>query len=124
MEIEDTSRRHPLLHVAGALDGSAQYIAELEQAGQAQVVASTKLPTKGSEALAGLGFVLGDVDPRDPLFREVTLPPGWSKQGSDHAMASYVVDEIGRRRVEVFYKAAFYDRCADCRVLPIEGGAS
>jgi hypothetical protein len=31
---------------------------------------------------------------------------------SDHAMWSYLVDELGRERVSIFYKAAFYDRSA------------
>jgi len=60
-----------------------------------------------------LGFTFGPVDPHDPLFRPATLPDGWTKEGSDHDMWSYVVDELGRRRVGVFYKAAFHDRHAD-----------
>lgn len=116
--IENTSKRDPLLHYIGAeSDGITGYITGMEAAGQRQVVTSTKLPTEGSEGLVALGFTLGEVDPRDPLFREVTLPPGWSKQATDHSMHSDVVDQHGRARVGVFYKAAFYDRRADCHVI-------
>jgi hypothetical protein len=114
--IEDTSRRDAALHAVPMLDGATEYITGMEAAGQRQLVASAMLPTEGSGALADLGFVLGDIDQDDPLFRGVTLPTGWAKTGSDHAMWSYVVDEHGRRRVAVFYKAAFYDRRAQCTV--------
>ena len=87
-----------------------------EKAGQQQVVRSDRLPThlnSGTDAdLEALGFTFGEPDPHDQLFRPATLPDGWTKQGSDHDMWSYVVDELGRRRVGVFYKAAFYDRRA------------
>ena len=88
-----------------------------EKAGQRQVVHSGSLPTEihgGTDAdFETLGFTFGPVDPHDPLFRPATLPDGWTKEGSDHDMWSYVVDELGRRRVGVFYKAAFHDRHAD-----------
>jgi len=88
-----------------------------EKAGQWQVVHSDSLPTEihgGTDAdFETLGFTFGPVDPHDPLFRPATLPDGWTKEGSDHDMWSYVVDELGRRRVGVFYKAAFHDRHAD-----------
>lgn len=103
---EDTSQRDPLLHVLGAMgDGTSSYIEGMEAAGQRQLVASTVLPIEGSEhqALIDLGFEFGD--PVDDLFREATLPEGWSKQGSDHDMWSYIVDADGQRRVSVFYKA-------------------
>jgi len=118
--IENTSNRDPLLHLAGAFNDPSRYITEMEKAGQSQVVNSTSLPTEGSDALAALGFKLGPVGQGDDLFREVTLPDGWSKQGSDHDMWSYVVDHHGRRRVSVFYKAAFYDRRAFLRVNTVD----
>jgi hypothetical protein len=116
--IENTSQRDPLLHYLGATaDGPTKYITDMEAAGQQQVVASAQIPTSGSDRLPELGFVLGEIDQRDPMFREATLPIGWSKQGSDHSMHSYIVDEHGRKRVNIFYKAAFYDRRASCTVL-------
>jgi hypothetical protein len=113
--IENTSNREPLEHLAGMLGGTDRYIGEMESAGQAQLVASTELPVRmnsGSENdVTALGIELGPVGP-DPLFRPAKLPPGWKKQATDHAMWSRVVDEHGRPRLSIFYKAAFYDRDA------------
>jgi hypothetical protein len=114
--IENTAQRDPALHLLGAMsEGTTGYITGMEAAGQRQVVASTLLPIEirgASDAdFEKLGFTFGAK--RDDLFREATLPAGWSKQGSDHNMWSYVVDHHGRRRVAVFYKAAHYDRRAD-----------
>lgn len=116
--IENTSQRDPLLHLLGAMsEGTGDYITGMEADGQQQLVQSDRIPTDdlgrgGEQALLDLGFTLGDPDPTDPLFRLCTLPEGWARQGSDHAMWSYIVDQLGRRRVAVFYKAAFYDRGA------------
>lgn len=52
------------------------------------------------------------VGEHDDLFLSVELPPGWMIQPTDHSMWSNVVDETGKVRLEVFYKAAFYDRNA------------
>jgi hypothetical protein len=46
------------------------------------------------------------------MFRPATLPEGWRREGSDHAMWSHIVDDQGRKRASIFYKAAFYDRGA------------
>lgn len=48
----------------------------------------------------------------DPMFQYVTLPKGWKKVETDHSMWSKLVDEKGRERAMIFYKAAFYDRSA------------
>lgn len=95
-----------------------------EHAGQRQLVHSTFLPTElrsPREEFEALGFTFGEPDPHDPLFTPTTLPDGWKKEGSDHDMWSYVVDQHGRRRVGVFYKAAFYDRRADMHVIGLRG---
>ncbi|MBX6750944.1 MAG: hypothetical protein IRY85_14940 [Micromonosporaceae bacterium] len=116
---ENTTNRDPVMHLLGALtEGASVYIENMERDGQRQLVASTDLPTKGSEdpEFAKLGFTFGDPYPDDPLFRPATLPTGWRREGSDHPMWSYIVDDRGRRRVAVFYKAAFYDRRADMRL--------
>jgi len=114
--IEDTSTRHPLTHLVGALGGTDDYIRDMERDGQRQLVTSDRLPSEilyATQAeFEALGFTFGDVDPHDPLFRPATLPEGWKREGSDHAMWSYIADERGIRRVGVFYKAAFYDRKA------------
>ena len=86
-----------------------------EAAGQRTLVASAMLPKEISgatrEELTALGFKFGaDVD---DLFVQCELPPGWTKRGTDHSMHSDLLDEQGRKRAGIFYKAAFYDRKAD-----------
>lgn len=93
-------------------------IMHMEAEGQRQLVNSDRLPTRvlhtvgGDEAFLALGFTFGPPDSGDSLFRPATLPVGWKRERSDHAMWSYLVDEHGRHRVSIFYKAAFYDRDA------------
>lgn len=108
----------PLLFMAASMapGGSDEFIGAQEAAGQAQLVHSDRLPTdlhSPREDFEAQGFTFGDPDPSDPMFAPATLPEGWSRQGSDHDMWSYIVDDLGRRRASVFYKAAFYDRRAD-----------
>lgn len=127
-EIRNTTRdmrddpAEPLLALAeGMATGSAaSFIERQERDGQRQLVNSDRLPTdrRGTpdEEWLALGFTFGDPDPQDDMFCPATLPPGWKREGSDHAMWSYLVDELGRRRVGIFYKAAFYDRSAFMRL--------
>lgn len=119
--IENTSERDPLLHLLGMMDGdTTNYITSMESQGQRQLVNSTSLPTEilhcAEADITALGITLGPVNTGDPLFREATLPEGWSKKTTDHAMWSKVVDEHGRPRLSIFYKAAFYDRKAHMSV--------
>jgi len=87
-----------------------------EARGQRSFVESETLPmecsreAKATLEAAGVKF-LGEV-PGDPLFQYVELPSGWKKMPSEHSMWSYLVDEKGRTRASIFYKAAFYDRNA------------
>lgn len=132
--IENTSERDPLLHLAGSLGagGFGGYVQEMEAAGQAQVVHSDQLPTQAPWAtdedrtstttLEDLGFVKGEPVPGDALFVRCTFPEGWRREGSDHAMWSYVVDDRGLRRVAIFYKAAFYDRSAHAYITDVGPG--
>lgn len=101
-----------------------------EAQGQQMLVASEQIPReiRGAtrDELVALGFVFGaDID---ELFVACTLPAGWSKRATDHSMHSDVLDEKGRIRAAIFYKAAFYDRRADMRmssrfnVSAFEGG--
>ncbi|MEU0087214.1 hypothetical protein [Streptomyces sp. NPDC006274] len=94
------------------------FVGAQERAGQAQVVNSDRLPTEFRDraAFEALGFTFGEPDSADPLFAPATLPEGWKREASDHAMWSYIVDELGRRRVGIFYKAAFYDRNASMQL--------
>lgn len=83
-----------------------------EARGQAELVASDTLPTKGLEKLKEIGVeIIGPVE-GDDLFSFVRLPPGWSKQATGHSMWNKLLDEKGRERASFFYKAAFYDRRA------------
>jgi hypothetical protein len=121
-EIKDTARAmredpaEGLLALAiGAATGSAgEFITHQERSGQRELVNSDRLPTDmgDQDAYEALGFTFGDPDERDPMFRPAALPPGWKREGSDHAMWSHIVDGLGRKRVAIFYKAAFYDRSA------------
>jgi hypothetical protein len=91
-----------------------------EDAGQAVFVVSESLPIDGTAGyeteLRKLGFVLGE--PADELFMHAKLPQGWRKAPTEHSMHSSVLDDRGRCRGAVFYKAAFYDRRACVRWLP------
>lgn len=83
-----------------------------EAMGQAAFVGTkSSLPIECPRAeLEALGFVFGE--PIDDLFVSVTFPAGWSKKATDHSMWSDLLDDQGRKRGSIFYKAAFYDRRA------------
>lgn len=120
---EDTSKRPSIAHYAGMVaEGQEGYITGMEARGQREVVNSEVLPAEilgdwnksnaeKREAFEELGFEFGETA-EDGLFVRATLPEGWTREGSEHAMWSFVVDERGIPRVAVFYKAAFYDRKA------------
>lgn len=85
-----------------------------EKQGQTEFVANSTLPKRFNsgtkEELEQMGIIFGeDVD---DLFVEVQLPQGWKKEATEHSMWSNLLDEKGRKRASVFYKAAFYDRDA------------
>jgi hypothetical protein len=116
-----------LLFLAEAMGGNGPSgaIERQEKQAQAELLNSTVIPTKlnsGSEEdLIALGFTLGEQVEGDRLFRHATLPDGWKREGSDHAMWSYIVDELGRRRCSIFYKGAFYDRDAFINIDTVYG---
>ena len=104
--------------------GPSGAIERQEAQGQAEFANSDTLPTElqacyiGDERvpskpiLEGFGVkFLGPVE-GDALFQYVELPAGWKRKPTDHAMWSELVDEKGRKRAGIFYKAAFYDRGA------------
>lgn len=98
-----------------------------ERAGQEELVHSSQLPTNighdtSRSEYEALGFKFLDTDnSSDPIFQEVELPEGWKKKGSENQMWSYIVDETGRERVAIFYKAAFYDRSAHMYIIKEKG---
>ena len=86
-----------------------------EAQGQKDFIASETLPTEcPREQLESLGFVFGEE--ADDIFTYVQFPEGWTKQATDHSMWSNLLDEKGRKRGGIFYKAAFYDRSAHMRL--------
>jgi hypothetical protein len=87
-----------------------------EAAGQAELCRAEVLPKDCPRAtLEAFGVKFGD--DHDELFVNVTLPAGWAKRATDHAMYSDLLDDKGRKRASIFYKAAFYDRRADMHVV-------
>lgn len=97
-------------------------VQDQEAAGMRQLINSGVIPAKGcpDDALTALGFDLGAQVDGDRLFRHATLPTGWRLQASDDPRTAYVIDDQGRDRLLVWYKAAFYDRCATISLLPID----
>lgn len=96
---------------------SSDAILGQEAAGQQSFVNSDTLPTQMSredrETLEAAGVVFGDVVEGDGLFQYVQLPVGWKKSSTGHSMHNDLLDDKGRKRAGIFYKAAFYDRRAD-----------
>ena len=88
-----------------------------EAAGQAAMVATSQLPIEGMDRakLESLGFTIGRKV--DDLFVAVTLPEGWELKATSHSMHSDILDNKGRKRGGVFFKAAFYDTRADMHLL-------
>jgi hypothetical protein len=93
---------------------SSRAIMDQEKTGQESFVESTTLPTviSGKEILEAAGVKFLGLVEDDALFQYVQLPAGWKKVATDHSMWSTLVDEKGRERASIFYKAASYDRRA------------
>jgi hypothetical protein len=107
-------------HPEWTLGGNPGAIKAQEARGQQELVNAAVLPAECSAddrtALEAAGVVFGDPVEGDDLFINVTLPEGWKKQATDHAMWSELLDAEGKVRANIFYKAAFYDRRADMYV--------
>lgn len=104
------------VHPEWVMGGNPKAIEAQEAQGQRDLVANSQLPVKCppalKAALEAAGVIFGAQTPGDKLFCSATLPKGWRKQGSDHDMWSYLLDDKGQKRASIFYKAAFYDRDA------------
>jgi hypothetical protein len=128
----DTAHRAPRNTTAEVYDNPAMMLLDAmnekspgdairnqEATGQQSFVNSDTLPTEMGQddrkVLQKAGVKFGKPVPGDGLFTYVTLPQGWHKDGSSHDMWSYLVDDKGRKRASIFYKAAFYDRRAFLR---------
>ena len=90
-----------------------------EARGQQDLVNSSKLPVnlKGGsrEQFEAIGIRFGEMV--DDLFAMVELPVGWKVVPTDHSMNNHLVDDRGRKRAHIFYKAAFYDRRAHMNIV-------
>ena len=96
-------------------DGLPGAIEASERAGQRDLERAEQFPAKmgdSREAFERMGLVFIGPTQGDSLFLDCRLPPGWRKVGTDHAMWSDLLDDKGRKRGAIFYKAAFYDRRA------------
>jgi hypothetical protein len=129
--ITNTSKQHAAEHLLGAMrkdNGGEGFIEDMEAAGQAELVKAggTRLPADGTTTpkfngdkpfdWAAIGVKIGEVVKDDDIWVEAELPPGWKLDGSGHAMWSHLLDDKGRQRAAIFYKAAFYDR--SCNINP------
>ncbi len=105
----------------GMMAGTPDAIVASEAAGQETLVNSEILPvdmnghTK-AEITEKTGIKFGDM--ADDIFINATLPEGWTKKASEHSMHNDLLDDKGRVRANIFYKAAFYDRHADMYFKP------
>lgn len=107
-EIESNPARGFAMCLPGGIEAS-------EARGQAELVQSSVLPSDMGDhrpVFEAFGFKFGSPVDGDPLFVHAELPTGWSKKPTDHSMWSMLVDDRGRDRARIFYKAAFYDRRA------------
>lgn len=111
------ANRDPLGFLLQAMTlGTGGAIQHQEAVGQRQFVNSTVLPTECSvecrKALESAGVKFGEVVAGDEMFRDASLPEGWKRVASSHSMWSDLLDDKGRKRAAIFYKAASYDRKA------------
>jgi len=83
-----------------------------EAQGQKGLINSSVLPKECNFCerwqLEKMGIIFGEEI--DDLFIQAELPKGWIKEATNHSMYSDLLDEKGRKRASIFYKAAFYDR--------------
>lgn len=117
----EETRQNPMGFLLDALVGGSSNAIELQEAqGQRELVNSTTFPTDMGRysdydtkaILEAAGIKFGEVVEGDPMFQHVELPAGWKKVATDHSMWSNLLDDKGRVRAQIFYKAAFYDRSA------------
>jgi hypothetical protein len=114
------------------MPGGEARIERQEKEGQREFVASDTLPTmirhhtaypsdeerqENLHMLREMGIEVGDPFKDDELFMPARLPKGWKKCSTTHPMYSHIVDDKGRLRIEVFYKAAYYDRRANATLI-------
>lgn len=114
------ARESPMVMLSQiVVSGVSRAILHQEEQGQQSFVGSDTLPTDmgrhGLDAkaiLEAFGVKFLGVVSGDDLFQYVELPQGWKKEATSESMFSKLIDDRGRERAVIFYKAAFYDRSA------------
>lgn len=94
-----------------------------EAEGQRKLTADQTLPKRMGDQTVYEGWGIEFGQDADDIFVLAILPEGWEKKPTEHSMWSDLVDGKGRKRAEIFYKAAFYDRSAcmsPCRFYSVE----
>jgi hypothetical protein len=128
-KVVNTAKEHPARLLLEAMANPTGHIEAMEARGACELAESDILPAegltefrityqerwKGWHEKCGIE-ILGPVE-GDEIFLKVKLPAGWKKELTDHSMWTDLLDERGRRRAGVFYKAAFYDRSAHIQPL-------
>lgn len=74
---------------------------------------AVELPTPGSNdpSWAKMGVIYGEpVEGDEKFFRHAQIPKGWKISPTSHYMYSNLVDDKGRPRAQIGFKAASYDR--------------
>jgi hypothetical protein len=124
--ITNTSKMAAAEHLLDEINNGRGGIERSEAAGQAEMVKAggSRLPADGTVGFghgdsfdwSKLGIKIGEPIKGDEIWVEAELPEGWKLEGTDHAMHSNLLDDKGRQRASIFYKAAFYDR--SCSISP------
>lgn len=65
-----------------------------------------------------LGIKQKKAPEKDSVFVDVVLPPGWKKEATGHPYWSQLIDEQGRRRVNIFHKNELYCNEASMYLVP------
>ena len=102
------------------MSGEKNVIEHVEAEGQQKIINMVTLPkemTPDREEWERLGFTFCDI-PGDDVLWQATLPEGWSIKATSHSMWSDIIDNKGRKRGSIFYKASFYDRKGSMRLRP------
>jgi hypothetical protein len=132
-KITDTSKQHPAIFLMEAAvayrngGDASNAILDQESRGQRELVAAagSLLPATGTINDSGgtwfeetpmeelwklYGVKIGEPVEGDEIWVRAELPQGWHILATDHSMWTKLVDNKGRIRARIFYKAASYDR--------------
>ncbi|MFH0829761.1 MAG: hypothetical protein V1887_01200 [Candidatus Aenigmatarchaeota archaeon] len=97
-------------------------IEQQEARGQIAVVTQKLMPRyadgrrePADDVYKKLGIVI--IGEHDDILVKVKLPDGWKLEPTEDSMWSDLRDNKGRKRAQMFYKAAFYDRRANLNLV-------